>query len=95
MNSVMSIADASKFLGVSTHSVRHLARNGQLPAAKIGRCWRFYKDDLESFIRSQYKTYVQEPKAAQEPRAQQEKKPGGDVQQSGDESYGKSHDNHF
>lgn len=89
MNSVMSIADASKFLGVSTHSVRHLARNGQLPAAKIGRCWRFYKDDLESFIRSQYKTYVQEP------RAKQETKPGGDVQQSGDESYGKSHDNHF
>lgn len=85
----MSIADASKFLGVSTHSVRHLARNGQLPAAKIGRCWRFYKDDLESFIRSQYKTYVQEPKAAQET------KPEVDVQQSGDESYGKSHDNHF
>lgn len=89
MNSVMSIADASKFLGVSTHSVRHLARNGQLPAAKIGRCWRFYKDDLESFIRSQYKTYVQEPKAAQET------KPKVDVQQLGDETYGKSHDNHF
>lgn len=89
MNSVMSIADASKFLGVSAHSVRHLARNGQLPAAKIGRCWRFYKDDLESFIRSQYKTYVQEPKA------EQETKPQVEQQQPGDESYGKSHDNHF
>jgi hypothetical protein len=29
----------------------------------------FYKEDLESFIRSQYKTYVQEPKAAQEDEA--------------------------
>ena len=89
MSSIMSIADASKFLGVSVHSVRHLARNGQLPAAKIGRCWRFYKEDLESFIRSQYRTYVQEPKAAQETKPQ-------DISETPDgDSYGQSHHNHF
>jgi excisionase family DNA binding protein len=89
VSSIMSIADASKFLGVSVHSVRHLARNGQLPAAKIGRCWRFYKEDLESFIRSQYKTYVQEPKA------QEDRGPELTSSQENGGSYGQSHHNHF
>jgi len=51
---LMSIEDASKFLGMSEETVRYLARSKRIPAGKIGRKWRLSKSDLESFLRDQY-----------------------------------------
>lgn len=51
---MLDVEKAATFLGVSTETIRILARNKRIPAAKIGRLWRFNEDDLISFVRSQY-----------------------------------------
>jgi len=51
---ILDVDKAADFLGVSTETIRILARNKKIPAAKIGRQWRFQQDDLITFLRSQY-----------------------------------------
>jgi|GEM_PF-2185397 len=50
----MTLGEASLFLNLSIHMVRYLARHKRIPAAKVGRNWRFLQQDLETFIRQQY-----------------------------------------
>lgn len=51
---MMSIFEAAEYLGISAFSLRKLARERRIPAGKIGRLWRFRKDDLDAFLRDQY-----------------------------------------
>lgn len=51
---MMSIFEAAKYLGVSVFSLRKLAREKRIPAGKVGRQWRFHKEDLDNFLREQY-----------------------------------------
>ena len=52
---MMSIHEAAAYLGISAFSLRKMAREGKIPAGRIGRQWRFHKEDLDEFLRSQYK----------------------------------------
>lgn len=54
-NNLMDVAEAAEYVGLSTFTVRRLAKNGALPAAKIGRAYRFKKDDIDAYLRTQYK----------------------------------------
>jgi excisionase family DNA binding protein len=54
----MSISEAAQYLGLSEFSLRKLARMKQIPAGKIGRQWRFKKEDLDEFLRKQYEESV-------------------------------------
>lgn len=51
---MMSVVEAAAYLGVSPFSLRKLAREKRIPAGKIGRQWRFSKEDLDGFLRGQY-----------------------------------------
>lgn len=51
---LMSIQEAAKYLGLAEESVRYLARARRIPCGKVGRLWRFNKDDLDNFLRKQY-----------------------------------------
>lgn len=51
---MMSIFDAAQYLGISVFSLRKLARERRIPAGKVGRQWRFRKEDLDDFLKSQY-----------------------------------------
>lgn len=51
---ILDVDKAAEFLGVSTETIRILARNKRIPAGKIGRQWRFDQQDLIEFVRSQY-----------------------------------------
>jgi excisionase family DNA binding protein len=51
---ILDVNEAANFLGVSTETIRILARGKKIPSAKIGRQWRFQQDDLITFLRSQY-----------------------------------------
>jgi excisionase family DNA binding protein len=51
---MMSVYEAALYLGLSTFSLRKLAREKRIPAGKIGRQWRFSKEDLDGFLRGQY-----------------------------------------
>lgn len=51
---MMSIFEAAEYLGISVFSLRKLARDKRIPSGKVGRQWRFRKEDLDSFLQSQY-----------------------------------------
>ncbi len=47
---IMTIAEVAKYLGLHELTVRRLAREGELPALKLGRQWRVKRDLLEKWI---------------------------------------------
>jgi excisionase family DNA binding protein len=51
---MMSIFEAAEYLGISVFSLRKLARLRRIPSGKVGRQWRFRKEDLDEFLRNQY-----------------------------------------
>lgn len=51
---MMSIFEAAEYLGISVFSLRKLAREKRIPAGKVGRQWRFRKEDLDGFLKAQY-----------------------------------------
>lgn len=48
---ILTAKEAAEFLRVSPNTVKSKARAGELPAAKIGREWRFRKADLDEWLR--------------------------------------------
>lgn len=52
---LMDVEEAADYVGLSTFTVRRLAKNGALPAAKIGRAYRFKREDIDTYLRTQYK----------------------------------------
>ncbi len=53
---LMDVDAVSAYVGLTAFTIRKLAREGRIPAAKIGRCYRFKRDDIDSYLREQYKT---------------------------------------
>lgn len=51
---MMSIFEAAEYLKISVFSLRKLARENRIPSGKVGRQWRFRKEDLDAFLQSQY-----------------------------------------
>jgi excisionase family DNA binding protein len=49
---IMTIADVAEYLGLHELTVRRLAREGAIPALKLGRQWRVKRDLLEKWIES-------------------------------------------
>lgn len=54
-NNLMDVQETATYVGLSTFTVRRLAKQGSLPAAKIGRAYRFKREDIDSYLRTQYK----------------------------------------
>ena len=48
-NTTLLLPEAAKFLRVRTSTVRVLARNGKLPAFKVGRIWRIDAAEFEAY----------------------------------------------
>jgi excisionase family DNA binding protein len=55
MNSepIMTTDEVSVYLNLHPLTVRRLARDGEIPATKIGRQWRFKRDLLDRWIEEQ------------------------------------------
>lgn len=49
----LNLEETAKFLKVHTETISRLAKNGQLPGAKIGRAWVFLEEDLVEYLRDQ------------------------------------------
>lgn len=47
---ILTADEAASFLKVSTKTVLKLARDGDLPAQKIGRSWRFSRSELVAHV---------------------------------------------
>ena len=47
---VMDTEEAAKYLSLHPESLRLFARRGKVPAAKLGRHWRFRKVELDAWL---------------------------------------------
>ena len=47
---ILNINQAAQLLGVSAALVYKLARSGKIPAAKIGRVWRFHHPTIVDWV---------------------------------------------
>lgn len=56
MNEIMNLKETSKFLKIHEGTVRELAKEGKIPAKKIGREWRFSKTALIEWMKGTGKT---------------------------------------
>ena len=48
---LMTAAEVAKYLRLKPNTVRAMARDGKLPAIKVGRGWRFPKEAITNFVR--------------------------------------------
>ena len=51
MDNVLSVRDVALFLKINEQTVYRLARCGKIPARKIGKQWRFSRDEIEAMVR--------------------------------------------
>jgi len=47
---ILTAEEAAALLKVSSKTVLKLARDGELPAQKVGRAWRFSRAELVSYV---------------------------------------------
>jgi len=47
---IMTVREVASYLHLSQATVYQMARNGQIPVARIGRTWRFTKDSINRWI---------------------------------------------
>ena len=51
MNSeVLTVQEVANYLRIDIRTVYRLAKNGDLPCIKIGRQWRFNRDDIKELV---------------------------------------------
>jgi excisionase family DNA binding protein len=47
---ILDVQGAATLLGVSTTTIYHLARKGDIPATRVGREWRFSRSNLLQWV---------------------------------------------
>jgi len=62
IDKLMDVGDAATYFGLTEYTVRKMARDGNIPAAKVGRAYRFRKEDIDAFIQKQYQKHTQQAK---------------------------------
>lgn len=48
----LSVSEISKYLGVVRESVYRWLANGSMPGHKLGRHWKFRKEEVDEWVRS-------------------------------------------
>jgi excisionase family DNA binding protein len=67
MSDIMTTREVAEYLRTSVETIKRMARRGALPAAKLGRNWRFRKADIDDWLEtggSAYEKQVDEGLAA-------------------------------
>jgi len=49
-DTVLTIAELSKYLKISRSTLYKLAQEGKLPSQKVGRHWRFHKTAIDRWL---------------------------------------------
>ncbi len=49
-NTLMDIKQVAEYLQVNVATIYNWAQKGKLPGIKIGRIWRFRREDIEAWL---------------------------------------------
>jgi len=49
----LTLEQIAEYLQMSTSSIYKMAQKGKIPAYKVGRQWRFRKEEIDRWIKSQ------------------------------------------
>ena len=52
MNDLLTLGEVSSFLKVPKSTIYKLARERRLPGHKVGKHWRFVREEIESWVQS-------------------------------------------
>ncbi len=55
MDRLMTIEEVAAYMQVSRFTVYRLAKGQSIPATKIGRQWRFQKEEIDRWMREQFR----------------------------------------
>lgn len=47
-----TVEDVATFLRLEVETIRCMARRGELPAFKMGRVWRFQREQIQSWLQN-------------------------------------------
>jgi excisionase family DNA binding protein len=50
MHEIMTVREVAEYLHLSEATVYQMARNGQIPVARIGKTWRFTKESINNWL---------------------------------------------
>lgn len=50
---LMTVEEVAEYLRVKVPTVYEWAKEGKIPAAKVGRLWRFERDDIDAWVQEQ------------------------------------------
>ncbi len=53
MTEILTVQDLHTYLKVPKPTLYALAQSGRIPAAKIGKHWRFRREDIDQWLRAQ------------------------------------------
>jgi excisionase family DNA binding protein len=48
---VMTVEEVAEYLRVTPSSIYEWAKAGKMPAAKVGRLWRFHREEIDAWVR--------------------------------------------
>ena len=71
MSEIMTTEEVAEYLRTSVESIKRMARQGDMPAAKVGRNWRFRKGDIDGI--SKCLTVKERPKFSKQFEGKSEK----------------------
>jgi excisionase family DNA binding protein len=54
MDKWLTLEQIADYLQLSTSSVYKMARSQKIPAYKVGRQWRFRKDEIDNWVREKH-----------------------------------------
>ena len=49
---LLTVDEVADFLRVKPSTVYEWAKNGKIPASKVGRLWRFSREEVEAWVRN-------------------------------------------
>jgi len=55
MERLMTIEEVAGYMQVSRFTVYRLAKDQSIPATKVGRQWRFSKEEIDRWLRSEHR----------------------------------------
>jgi len=63
-NEVLTMAEVAQLLRITTRTVHRLLDRGELKARKVGREWRFLREDVFTYLRDGHAGQPQEGQVA-------------------------------